>query len=241
MSNWSVEDTEHFVENVYSDFEIKDEIVRLINLDQVKLFNNQALYAVNYKQKEIVYSKGVAELLGYNKSEFNFSFINSGLFCDKQKQLINSLTNAALDQAVQGFFTDKAVFTLLFRAKDKGGFYRTILRQTGVYEKAINGAMLCTYSLITDLTGIVEQDQVSWSLDGTKADIETIRISVMRKFRDMLSPREWQVIKELKLGKSSQEIAESLKISRHTVDTHRRKMLKKIGVCNTVELLNIFF
>ncbi len=48
MSNWSVEDTEHFVENVYSDFEIKDEIVRLINLDQVKLFNNQGYYYVNY-------------------------------------------------------------------------------------------------------------------------------------------------------------------------------------------------
>jgi len=53
----------------------------------------------------------------------------------------------------------------------------------------------------------------------------------------MLTEREIEIIKLLLDGKSSLEISGTLFISRHTVDTHRRKILVKIGIKSTGELL----
>jgi DNA-binding CsgD family transcriptional regulator len=56
-----------------------------------------------------------------------------------------------------------------------------------------------------------------------------------------LTPRETEIVYLLLDGKTSNEMAEKLNISRHTVDTHRRKILKKTGLRNTHELMVTFF
>ncbi len=53
----------------------------------------------------------------------------------------------------------------------------------------------------------------------------------------ILSPREIQVLEMILQGNTSREIAESLFISKTTVDTHRRNLLEKTGCRNTSELL----
>lgn len=50
-----------------------------------------------------------------------------------------------------------------------------------------------------------------------------------------LTEKELQVLSQLSLGLSSKQIAESLFISKHTVDTHRRNVLKKLDVQNSIE------
>lgn len=52
-----------------------------------------------------------------------------------------------------------------------------------------------------------------------------------------LSEREKEVARLLCKGSSSQEISEALFISKHTADTHRRRILDKLGLKNTGELL----
>ncbi|NOY95161.1 MAG: response regulator transcription factor [Chlorobi bacterium] len=54
-----------------------------------------------------------------------------------------------------------------------------------------------------------------------------------------LSEREKEVARLLCKGKTSKEIAEALFISKHTVDTHRRSILEKLGVKTTAELMAI--
>jgi DNA-binding NarL/FixJ family response regulator len=51
-----------------------------------------------------------------------------------------------------------------------------------------------------------------------------------------LSLRELQVLKRLALGSTNQEIAESYNISVKTVDTHRQRILKKLGLRNNAEI-----
>jgi DNA-binding NarL/FixJ family response regulator len=53
---------------------------------------------------------------------------------------------------------------------------------------------------------------------------------------DPLTPREQDVIKQIAEGLSSEEIAESLIISKKTVDRHRANILEKLGMRNRVEL-----
>lgn len=52
-----------------------------------------------------------------------------------------------------------------------------------------------------------------------------------------LSDRELQVLKRLAEGRSSREIAQDLHISVSTVDTHRARMLAKLDVNSTADLI----
>jgi DNA-binding NarL/FixJ family response regulator len=53
-----------------------------------------------------------------------------------------------------------------------------------------------------------------------------------------LSDREMQIVKALKEGFSSKEIASDLNISLKTVEVHRHNILKKLKLRNTVSLIN---
>jgi len=56
---------------------------------------------------------------------------------------------------------------------------------------------------------------------------------------NQLSEREIEIIKQLSLGKNGKEVAENLFISPHTVKTHRRNIMHKMGVKNTAELVKL--
>lgn len=51
-----------------------------------------------------------------------------------------------------------------------------------------------------------------------------------------LSPREKEVVQYIAKGYSSQQIAQVLQLSPHTIDSHRKKILSKLGVKNSVEI-----
>jgi DNA-binding NarL/FixJ family response regulator len=53
-----------------------------------------------------------------------------------------------------------------------------------------------------------------------------------------LSDREMQIVRALKEGQSSKEIAAGLNISLKTVEVHRHNILKKLKLKNTVSLIN---
>lgn len=53
-----------------------------------------------------------------------------------------------------------------------------------------------------------------------------------------LSPKELEVIGYVKNGYSSKAIAEALNVSAKTVEVHRYHILKKLGLKNTVSLIN---
>ena len=57
---------------------------------------------------------------------------------------------------------------------------------------------------------------------------------------DVISNRERDVVRLLITKKTSDEIADVLNISKHTVDTHRRNILKKLNLSSTFELINFF-
>lgn len=58
---------------------------------------------------------------------------------------------------------------------------------------------------------------------------------------DRVTPREMDILRNLAMGKKSREIADELYISKHTVDTHRRNLLKKLECKSTVDLAQLAF
>jgi two-component system, NarL family, response regulator LiaR len=54
-----------------------------------------------------------------------------------------------------------------------------------------------------------------------------------------LSDREKEVLKLICFGNSNQEIANTLELSAHTIDAHRKNLLSKIGAKNTASMIMI--
>jgi DNA-binding CsgD family transcriptional regulator len=54
-----------------------------------------------------------------------------------------------------------------------------------------------------------------------------------------LTKREKQIIKFIAKGKSSQEICEILIISKHSVNTHRKNIYRKLDVCKTADIVKV--
>ena len=54
--------------------------------------------------------------------------------------------------------------------------------------------------------------------------------------REPLTSREQTVLLELAQGKSNRDVAETLEISIHTVETHRKNIKRKLGINSTAGL-----
>lgn len=53
-----------------------------------------------------------------------------------------------------------------------------------------------------------------------------------------LTKREIEITKLIADGKKNREIADELNLSKHTIHTHRKNILKKVGVSSAMELIN---
>src|SRR5690606_32898943 len=60
----------------------------------------------------------------------------------------------------------------------------------------------------------------------------------MSNMQDMTS-REKEILQLVKDGLLSKEISDLLYISVHTVNTHRQRVLEKLGVNNSIEAINL--
>lgn len=58
---------------------------------------------------------------------------------------------------------------------------------------------------------------------------------------ETISAREIDIVRLLALGYNSKEIGDMLFISEHTVDTHRRNMVRKLNLRNTYQLIGWAF
>ncbi|KAA3643635.1 MAG: LuxR family transcriptional regulator [Bacteroidetes bacterium] len=212
------------------------------SLDSFKhafLQNGQAMYVANYKKGEVTYSRNIEKVLGYYPEEFEKLLPTQNLLHPKQKVIVSLLINQGISSVVTGVFNpDNIKFVLLYKVKHKNGTYRSILRQTGVFETDSNNRMITMYSFITDVTGLMDTDKVEWKLEGVDNELEQNIIHEVYKLgKNIFSERELEFLTELKKGKTSKEIAAKFNNSRHTIDTHRRKLLKKSHCKNTQELL----
>jgi DNA-binding NarL/FixJ family response regulator len=98
-----------------------------------------------------------------------------------------------------------------------------------------------TDELINAIQGVFEgnnyfSSEVTTSLVGANKMV----ISSTQQFiktSSMLSDREMDVLKLIADGQTNKEIAETLFLSPHTIDTHRKNLLEKTGASNSAALI----
>ncbi len=71
----------------------------------------------------------------------------------------------------------------------------------------------------------------------TGALLDHLRPGAARPAHEKLSNREYEILRLLSSGKAAKTIALELSLSAQTISTHRTRMLKKLGLHSTAELI----
>ncbi len=207
-----------------------NEIDRLICLD------NHFFHIIKLPEFKICFiSSTINDVLGYAPHELTLKKIYSLIHPEDYERTLKS-TIRMLDFGFK--FRDKLepfknVLSMEFRIRHKRGFYKRILSQNCIFSNGPEGMEFKALSFNTDVSFYHEY------LHGeTGKTIRRMEEKLNIPDRNInFTVRELEVLRLLALGKSSEQIGCLLNISKHTVDTHRRKMLAKSGLYNSPELI----
>lgn len=127
-----------------------------------------------------------------------------------------------------------------FRARKADGNYIRILHQVVTINHSDQGHVLQTLGVHTDITAIKPSGNPKLSFIGLEGAPSYLDINYTKTFtahKNVFSIREKDIIKLLCEGYTSTEVAQKLSISQHTVNTHRKNILKKTNTKSTVNLI----
>jgi DNA-binding NarL/FixJ family response regulator len=129
-----------------------------------------------------------------------------------------------------------------YRIRKKDGDYVRILQQVITIQSNGEEGVLRTFGVHTDITSIKKDGQPLLSFIGLNGepsyhDVSTTKASTLKNTN--LSRRELEILSLIIDGKKSEEISKLLFISKQTVDTHRRNLLKKSNCGNMASLISM--
>lgn len=210
-----------------------------IDFDLIPEKNGQFCYLYDFSTKKIEKIKGIQNFLEYEPEEFQLStYMN---FVHPQDiEMLERISLATVKFAMENYTDAFTSLMITYRMKKKNGEYIRVLRQTYPYEMDENGHLLSNISIVNDISFIGNSDMVQWKFIHNKISEAEFKKYVKESYKKFFSTREKEILEELRNGKSSPEISNQLNISRHTVDTHRRNLLKKVNAKNTAELIDFY-
>lgn len=199
----------------------------------------QCTYVVHFKEKQVTNHHGVTELLGYTAEEFNFDAILAFVHPDDADSLIR-LIYATADYASQHVASPDLILNITCRIRKKDGNYIKVLAQSVIYHKDNDGRAISHYTILTDISFMHSNGNLEWKFEAPQLDHDKFKSYVNKSGKCIFSKREIEVLELVNKGFTSNVIAEKLYLSKHTIDTHRRKMLQKTGCSNVIELLEYY-
>ncbi|TYA74843.1 LuxR C-terminal-related transcriptional regulator [Seonamhaeicola marinus] len=241
------------IKNTYQDiFEsydnpsLEDHIQKIIELDAFWPYNSTFFCVTNTKDLSFEYvSKNMSSCLGLDRAAFfkgGMKQFWERIHPDDVEPWLNALNDLmkfTLD-AIPKEERKQMSYTWNYRFKNADNNYVNIIQNT---------TPLTLDSSLKPIIGLahytVLESQIKLDITATakllndKSEYETKYFNnfSQKLLTDGISNRERDIIRLLLLKKSSKEIAERLNISSHTVDTHRRNILKKLKLTSTGELV----
>jgi len=138
---------------------------------------------------------------------------------------------------------NKMNYTWNYRVKNGNGKYINVIQNTTPLQFDEMGKPIIGLSHYTILDSTIKMDvcaSAKYLNDNNEYETLFFKNYTSQNLLDIVSTREYDIIRLLLLKNSSKEIAEKLFISPHTVNTHRRNILKKFNYTSTGELITYF-
>jgi len=237
-------------------WETKNKIVNPVNssqyieiVDQIaSLFSvgSYYYYIFNFEtlSMEFVHS-GVHGVLGIDPNKFTLDKLFE-LMHPQDLAKLHEKENVATEFLLQKIPKEeiplyKVVY--LMRLRDSKGFYKTILHQVKALTITERGKIQQVMGIHTDVTylnipfdhkiSFISRERPSYYSVNT----DTCFNLVENSFKNLFTKREKEIIKKISEGKTFNEIAGNLFVSPHTINTHKKNILKKSHCNNTAELM----
>jgi DNA-binding CsgD family transcriptional regulator len=210
-----------------------------IELKEIPLvLRNQALYIIDWKKFQIVYTNGIFELLGYTKEEFDLELIVNCIH-PEDIAVVNRIKRGIVNLAIHSDLNiQKPYLNITFRLLKKDGTYIKVLRQSSTHQTDEEGQLISSMSILTDISFInTASNIVEWELSADTIDVNQFKQNIYKEFVNFFTPRELEIISLIENDFTNNKIAEKLFISAHTVVTHRKNILKKSNCHNSKQLI----
>lgn len=226
------------LKRVKLDLEVHKKILKIFHPGDYYYF----IFNLQEANNELM-SKEVQTVLGYAPEEVTVPFFLSIIHPDDHPWFLN------FENYVVDFFGRIKVGQIPnykvrydFRVKKSDGEYIRLLHQMVIIQHNEDGNILRTLGVHTDVSHLKKEGRPVLSLIGLNGEPSFIDINVKEVFltpSQIISEREREVLSLIIEGKETVEIAEELYISRHTVDSHRKNLLKKSNARNMAEMTAI--
>ncbi len=208
-------------------------------LNNYPLNQQECIYLVDLEHDTIAFQKGVQNVLGYDYHDVGQTNFLS-LYCHPDDhELIENIVNATL--RFSNRYPGKNVKSKLFislRLRKKDDSYTKIFCKFSVNSTDQRGRIKSILAMLTDVSFMDTDEVVKWTFEASNLNLEKFRKKIYRPFHDFFTQRELEVIKEVCKKVATDEIAKNLFISKHTVSTHRKNILKKSECHSVYELIN---
>ncbi|WP_248724095.1 LuxR C-terminal-related transcriptional regulator [Seonamhaeicola sp. ML3] len=230
----------------YDNPSLEKHIQKIIELDAYWPYNSTFFCITNTQELSFEYvSKNMGSCLGIDKKEL----LNGGMRyfwgrihpddIEPWLAALNDLMRFTMDSISQNDRV-KMSYTWNYRFKNAQDKYLNIIQNTTPLGLDADSKPIIGLAHYTVLDSNVKLDvTASAKLLNDNGEYETKYFNnfSQKLLTEGVSNRERDVIRLLLLNKSSKEIGELLNISSHTVDTHRRNILRKLQLSSTGELM----
>lgn len=184
-------------------------------------------------------SPEIEQVLGYPVNEISMGKVLKGIHPEDLPYFFSfesKVVDFFLQLPKEKITRYKARYDLRIQRKD--GVYIRLLHQalvTNHDEEGKIGRMFCLHS---DISYLKQEGRPILSFIGLEGEPSYLDIGAAgSEIKIQLTRREEEILKFFASGKTSKEVAYELGVSKPTVDTHRRNMLKKNRVASTSELV----
>lgn len=235
---WDNINTDEKVKDLHFDIRVHKKLLDIFQVGDYYYF----ILNVRKSMFELV-SPEAAKVLGYPPEMINLPFFVSLIHPEDLPFFLN------FEAAVENFFAKISGEKLFkykvqydYRVRKADGSYIRILNQIIIIQHEADDVR--TFVINTDITHLKKEPKPIISFIGLEGEPSYMNVDVKDIFRPtkyLFTRREKDILRSLAKGMNSVEISETLNISKHTVDVHRKNMLKKTGAKSTNEIIGIAF
>jgi DNA-binding CsgD family transcriptional regulator len=197
-----------------------------------RMKNNSQFLAVfdMLHMKTLFVSRGCMQMLGVEPDDLTSYHLKEATHPDDLKR--STLGLVKLIKAANELFVAKNGEMLIssnFRLRSPGGDYLNHLIQCYLFFSHVPAKTVYMIHINTDISWFKKINQGYHYYAGNELSNFRYPDEELLRIGHVFSDREFEIIKMIQKGLDSEQIAEKLFLSKHTVNTHRKNILNKTG------------
>jgi DNA-binding CsgD family transcriptional regulator len=211
----------------------------IVEMEKMMERNDQFIYIADIIQIRVLFtSKRSIDMLGVEPEKMTPYYFMEATHPDDIERL--SVGRARLIEKAQDLFiagTGTAFLSTNFRVRNASGHYSNLLMQNYLYFSEIPYKTVFYLKVHTNIDWC-RKIKCGYHYH-TGSDMSYFRYpdDELLQTGNVFTKREFEIIKLIEKGQSSEQIAEKLFLSTYTVNTHRGNILKKTGKTHISELI----